>query len=202
MTVILLHVVACAYISVYHESAIYSLGKVLPRSEKCCDKKKLDTGSFTCCRNEVKEEQVLKSKPHHNECCFLKNGSTKTYNSNENGCSLSLGAVVSNTPRCGVHTYNTTKDICCSGIFIENGHLLNLDCCGIKEYHKRNETCDDGIIKNKTRYVTLLRCIDGSRMGTERPLWTFVFIYKNSLATFHLRKSGSASAIFFFIIAL
>jgi hypothetical protein len=29
--------------------------------------------------------------------------------------------------------------------------------------------------------VTLLRCIDGSRMGTERPLWTFVFIYKNLL---------------------
>jgi hypothetical protein len=21
-----------------------------------------------------------------------------------------------------------------------------LDCCGIKEYHKRNETCDDGIL--------------------------------------------------------
>jgi ribosomal protein L37E len=105
------------------------------------------------------------------------------FNSNDNDCSLFLGAVVSKTPKCGVHTYNTTKDICCSGIFIENGHLLNLECCGIKAYHKRNETCDE-IIKNKTRYVTLLRCIDGSRMGTERPLWTFVFIYKNLLATF------------------
>jgi hypothetical protein len=48
--------------------------------------------------------------------------------------------------------------------------------------------------------VTLLRCIDGSRMGTERPLWTFVFIYKNLLATFHLRKSGSATANFFFLL--
>lgn len=195
MTVILLHVVACAFMSVYHENIIYSLGQVLHRSEECCDKKKLDTSSFTCCRNEVKQEQVLKSKSHHNECCFLKNGSTETYNSNENECSFSLGAVVSNTPKCGVHTYNTTKDICCNGIFIANGNLLNLDCCGIIAYHKRNETCDGGIIKNKTRYVILLRCID--RVGTERPLWTFVFIYKNSLATF-----GSVSAKFYFFIAL
>jgi hypothetical protein len=45
---------------------------------------------------------------------------------------------------CGMNPFNKSNDICCSGVFIENGNTLSKSCCGIKSYFTKNQTCCDG----------------------------------------------------------